>query len=128
MERTKNSMDLFDLMNSKGPLQEKHARKIFRQVFIISLKSADFARFISVHCIKTRCLNVLNRSAYMLALYSELSESGLFVCGWFKTVVNDIFEAVHCKLSKFKQIRLKVNAEILFSSILLLKRISCKIK
>jgi len=32
MERTKNSMDLFDLMNSKGPLQEKHARKIFRQV------------------------------------------------------------------------------------------------
>jgi len=32
MERTRNSMDLFDLMNSKGPLQERHARKIFRQV------------------------------------------------------------------------------------------------
>lgn len=32
MERTRNVMDLFDLMNCKGPLPEKSAKKIFKQV------------------------------------------------------------------------------------------------
>ena len=32
MERTRNVMDLFDLINSKGPLPETEAKKIFKQV------------------------------------------------------------------------------------------------
>ena len=32
MERTRNVMDLFDLIDSKGPLPEKSAKNIFKQV------------------------------------------------------------------------------------------------